>query len=135
MATISIRRFIRVLPVPVTALSQTVATDIQSTPILTMRITGIASAVKESSRPKTLRNISGKRLSKRQRKKVKVKLSAIIFLISGCTLSFLPWPIILLTIALLVLAKDHTNMPNNPKIFRIVLLIANGRSPLFSIRT
>ena len=72
MATISIRRFIRVLPVPVTALSQTVATDIQSTPILTMRITGIASAVKESSRPKTLRNISGKRLSKRQRKKVKV---------------------------------------------------------------
>ncbi len=65
----------RVLPVPVTALSQTVAIDIPSTPMLTIRMTGMASATNDLSRPNTLRNSSGKRLSSMQRNNVKLKLS------------------------------------------------------------
>ena len=49
--------------VPVTPFSQTVASDIKSTPTETIRITGMASVVNDWSRPYKLRKRSGNRLT------------------------------------------------------------------------
>lgn len=46
MVTASIIKFIRVFPVPVTALSHTTETDINNIPVVTIRKTGIASSIK-----------------------------------------------------------------------------------------
>ena len=50
MVTASMMRFFLVLPVPVTALSHTTEIDMSSIPVVTMRNTGMASAIKLSDK-------------------------------------------------------------------------------------
>ena len=71
------------------------------------------------------RKIAGNKFISRQSDAVNAKLRRAIFFIRKITWSFFPWPIILLTMALLVLAKAQIKMPNTAKIFRMVLLIAS----------
>ena len=87
---ISMRRLTFVLPVPVTALSQIVAADMQSMPSETIRMTGTASAINVLSRPKTSKNNPGKIFTMRQRKAVNDRLSQTIFLIREMTWSCFP---------------------------------------------
>lgn len=122
-------RFTSVLPVPVTAFSHTVEKDIMMSAMETTRITGIAASSKPAFCPNTNKNAVGNILSNIANGMEKHKLSFMIFIISSITFSFLPCPIILLTIVLVVDAKDHVNTPNNPNRFRMVLLMARSRLP------
>jgi len=51
-------------------------------------------------------------------------VSLTILFTNSTTISFLPWPIILLTIELVVAAKDQPKIPKKPNTFRIILVIA-----------
>src|SRR5262245_34112964 len=61
-------------------------------------------------------------------------LILIIFQINSFTLSVLPWPIMLLTIADVVAAKAQMTHPTNPNTFRITLETANAVCPWCSTR-
>ncbi len=64
MATISIKRFTLVLPVPVTPLSQMFAMLINNNPKDTTLMTGMPAATKLSSWPNRLKNMAGNKFSK-----------------------------------------------------------------------
>ena len=49
--------------------------------------------------------------------------------ISSLTLSFLPWPMILLTMEEVVAASAQVMQPTKPKIFRMTLETANAVCP------
>ena len=82
---ISMARLTFVLPVPVTPFNHTVATDIINTPMVTVRITGIASLIKPPSRPYKARKTSGNRFITKQSDAVNAKLRRAIFFIKKIT--------------------------------------------------
>lgn len=130
----SIARLTFVLPVPVTALTQTTEKDIITKAEETILTTGIACCTQSALWPYTDKNAYGKRFRIKQTHNAMPVLIFTIFQISSITLCCRPWPIILLTILLQVAANAHENMPNKPKIFRIVLLMDKSRSPWCSIK-
>ncbi len=78
MVITSIPRFTFVLPVPVTALSHTVAIDISTRAVETILITGMASFTKAASWPYNDKNKRGKIFSKMAITKAKLTLSFTI---------------------------------------------------------
>lgn len=90
MAAISIARLIFVLPVPVTAYSQTKAKDIITRAEDTTLTTGMASEIKSSPCPKTDKNKPGNKLIIKQKNSPIQVLITAIFLISPGTSSFSP---------------------------------------------
>lgn len=125
----SMSRVMRLLPVPVTAFSQTVENDIIVIAMVRTRTTGIACSIKLSSCPNTERSTRGNALIRRQRTNVAPVLMDMIFTRSGSTLSCLPWPIILLTMEALVAANAQLQQPVTPKIFRMILEMARASCP------
>jgi uncharacterized protein (UPF0147 family) len=79
-----------VLPVPVTAFSQTEEKDIITNAIEIMRTTGIASVMKDSSCPKNERKVSGEIFKIIVRDAEQDKLRITIRLTSGKTSSDFP---------------------------------------------
>lgn len=124
MATISMARFIFVLPVPVTPFSQMLATLMMSNPVVTTLNTGIPCSTNSGPCPNKRKNCKGKIFTSRHITLQQAILSSMILLITSITLSSRRCPIRLLTMVLLVPAKAHTNTPVSPKIFRMVLLMA-----------
>ncbi len=117
------------LPLPVTALSVIIENDINIIAAETTRSTGKAAATNSSPCPKTDRKISGNRFNSKQTTTATPVLSLIIFFKRLFTCSFLPCPIILLTMALVVAAKAQVTQPNTPNIFRITLETFKAMSP------
>ena len=134
MATISIIRFIFVLPVPVSPFSQILAKLMKIKPSDTILITGIPSSKKVVDCPNSLKNTSGNKFKIEIIKMHKPKLHKLIFLITGITISSLFCPIKLDTMVLLVPANAQTKTPANPNTFLMVLLIAFAIGPLVSIK-
>ena len=131
---ISINRLTIVLPVPVTALSQTTENDCNSKADETTRSTGVAYWIKSSPCPNKESNSSGKMLSVTIRISEKPELTFTILLINGSTSSCFCCPITLLTIVLEVAANAQEKIPAIPKTFRIVLETAKSRAPWCSIK-
>ena len=129
MVTASIIRFMRVLPVPVTAFNHTTETDINNIPVVTIRNTGTAASTNSFDKRNTDSNSCANTLNNTNMNKAETRLSVIMRFMSLCTSLLRPWPMILLTIALVVDAKAHINTPDKEKIFRITLEIASARSP------
>ena len=124
MAIISIARLMVVLPVPVTPLSQILAILIINKPAETILNTGIPCSIKFSSWPKSAKKGTGKMLTTAHINMQAPMLQIIILLIASITLYSFFCPIKLLTILLQVAEKAHTKTPINPKMFRMVLLMA-----------
>ena len=78
MVTASIMRFILVLPVPVTALSHTTEIDMSSIPVVTMRNTGMASAIKLSDKRNTESSSPANTLNRINMITAELKLSFMI---------------------------------------------------------
>src|SRR6188768_4257275 len=74
------------------------------------------------------RNSWGNKFSKRQRTRAMLVLNFTIFFIIKSTWSFLPCPIMLLTMLLLVEANAQLIQPNMPNTFRITFEMACGIS-------
>ena len=125
----SISNVTRLLPVPVTAFNHIVENDINSMAKVTTRTTGMACCVKPAVCTKTDSRICGKRLMRVQITRDTAELILMIFKIRECTLSCLPWPIILLTMAAPVAANDQVMHPMSPKMLRMIFEIASASWP------